>query len=50
VHGSPTTQSPLATRDNAASGIAFRAYDRVGTLDIGVLRKAAAFFAREEIR
>ena len=26
--GSPTTQGPPTTRDNAASGIAFRAYDR----------------------
>ena len=34
--GSPTTQGPLATRDNAASDIAFRTYDRVGTLDNGV--------------
>jgi hypothetical protein len=34
--GSPTTQGPLTTRDNAASDIAFRTYDRVGALDNGV--------------
>jgi len=34
--GSPTTQGPPATRDNAASDIAFRTYDRVGTLNNGV--------------
>lgn len=34
--GSPTTQGPPTTRDNAANGVAFRAYDRVGTLNIGV--------------
>src|SRR5207247_2288191 len=34
--GSPTTQGPLTTRDNAASSVAFRTYDRVGTLDNGV--------------
>ena len=33
--GSPTTQGPPATRDNAASDVAFRTYDRVGTLDNG---------------
>ena len=34
--GSPTTQGPPTTRDNATSGIAFCAYDRVSTLNTGV--------------